>query len=192
MNAEAATLTRTLLSPTPPTVLIVSSSAATVTFANTILRGCTIVSVPDLSGARVALSSSRFGFVLLDLKADDDLAEVRDQTSRLPVRPWIVHLLTPTLETMKTALLDAASKKDVYRSNHPIRRKKLVQLLIDLRGARSGEGVKDEGVVQAGVPAVVKTVDRFTEQEKAFFRTSRILIAEGQSSDPSQCPRISR
>jgi len=121
MNEEAASLLDQLLTPRPPVLLIVSSSPATISFATSILRGCLVVDVSSVEAAKVALASGRFGFVLLDFQADEDLQEVRSTTQRLRIRPKIIHLFVPTLETIKNALVDT-SKRDVFRSNHPIRR----------------------------------------------------------------------
>lgn len=124
MNEEAASLRQQLLTPRPPWILIVSSSPATISFASSILQGCVIVDVGSVEAAQVALASSGVfspRFVLLDFQADDDLQKIRSMTQRLPNPPKIVHLFVPTLETIKNALVDS-SKRDVFRSNHPIRR----------------------------------------------------------------------
>lgn len=101
----------------------------------------------------------------------------------------------------------------MFRSNHPIRRsvsrtlalsssvldviladlcslsrRRLLQLLIDLKSGGDGEGVKDTGVVPSSTPAPVRTVDKFTDDEKTFFRSCRILIAEGKA--PLRARRI--
>ena len=121
MNEDAASLVKQLLAPRPPILLIVSSSPATIAFASSIIRGCLVVDVGSVEAAKVALASSRFGFVLMDLQADEDLQEIRSMTQRLPIRPKIIHLFVPTLVTIKNALVDS-SKRDVFRLTHPIRR----------------------------------------------------------------------
>ncbi|KAL7411025.1 hypothetical protein BDY24DRAFT_371574 [Mrakia frigida] len=179
MNEEAASLRQQLLTPRPPWILIVSSSPATISFASSILQGCVIVDVGSVEAAQVALASSGVfspRFVLLDFQADDDLQKIRSMTQRLPNPPKIVHLFVPTLETIKNALVDS-SKRDVFRSNHPIRRRRLVQLLIDLKSGGSGEDSKDSGL-PSSAPAPIRTIDRFTDDEKTLFLSAKILIAE--------------
>jgi len=72
-------------------------------------------------------------------------------------------------------------------------RRRLLQLLVDLKSGGSGEGVQDSGL-PSSTPAPVRTIDRFSDEEKALFRSAKILIAEGElsiaflSPDPPSAP----
>ena len=179
MDAEAASLSAQLVKPSPPKVLIVSSSKATISFVKSILRGASITALPTIEAAKEFLWLTPTNFVLCDYQDDEELREIRDAAQEHDhPRPTIIHLFVPTPETMKTVLLDS-TKKNVYRCNHPIRRRRLIQLMIDLRSGGAAKDVKDSGVVSAKTTsAVVKMIDRFTDEEKEFLRSAKILIAE--------------
>ncbi|KAL5518690.1 CHK1 [Sanghuangporus vaninii] len=168
-------LKQLLLKPRPPRIIIVSPSETTLSLLSTLLNGFFVTSLKsteDVLGLLRNTESKRTAieFILVDEQSEarvNDLAQsvqdVRGSSERLK----IIHLFTPTSETLSRQPAAGSLHTSVVRLTKPPRKLRLLQTLAQLRGIATD-------LLGGDAPDVLK--DPGDVAMRSLF--GRVLIAE--------------
>lgn len=170
-------LRQLLLKPRPPRITISSPSETTRSLLNTLLNGFFVTSLKSVEEVELSLKNTEAkrtapDFILVDEQSEarvNELAQYIRLTSGATSDPKIIHLFTPTSETLSRQQSTGAVQAGVVRFTKPQRRLRLLQTLARLRGIGTD--------VYPGQPSdVSKALDAETLPPRTVF--GRVLIAE--------------
>lgn len=141
-------------------MLVYSTSPATTSLIVSVLQGSKVTTTTTFPALQAAVQKTPPMFVLVDSHSDAEIEELRAVCQHAAPQSKIIQILVPSSSTVRTRSL-SGSGVEVVRVLHPLRRVKLLQLLLDLR---RGEEVNSPALTT--IPAVVRSLDRFNDKEK--------------------------
>lgn len=166
-----------LMKPFPLRVLVVSKSPVTVSLLNTMLSGFFVNSVASIEEAQEHLRHAStvhppLDFVLLDDQSEfraDSLARFMHALPKDPLKTSkIIHLYTPTTETLSGHSAFTSDTPGVVRMTKPPRKARLLQLLAIVKNP------SDKPMARLGGP---QSEGEGALQHRTLY--GNILIAEG-------------
>lgn len=181
--AEIEQLKMQLMSPYPLRVLIASRSPATQSLLNTMLSGFFVGAVSSIEQAQDYLRDActthpPLDFILLDEQSETRADELCRFLHQFPNDPFkdtkIVHLYTPTTDSLSGHSMFASNTPGVVRMTKPPRKARLLQMLAILKNPDQKQ------VLTANVGG------SSDEKQLLEARTlyGNVLIAEGTFSPP--------
>ncbi|KAH8120504.1 dual-domain HisK/Mak2 protein kinase [Phellopilus nigrolimitatus] len=176
--ADIEHLKSILLEPRPPFITICSPSDATLSLLGTMLDGFFITSVKSIEEIEESLRHTEpkrpvIDFILVDHQSElrvDALAKAI-QMAKSPTDTKIIHLFTPTSESLSRQQAVGLAQAGVVRSMKPPRRLRLLQTLATLKGLPTGNDLSIGPQTD-----VSRALEDITTARRTLF--GNVLIAE--------------